>query len=592
MAKIDSWVTKVTRLKNSKVARFSYRAEAYANDEIEGVSSYDYAQDMNVPLATHTDFDASMLSIGARANLSSVPKNGLNHFFGRVSYNLNKVIDFLSDFLDDFISFTEIVKFTTSSTLATYQDGTTKRLLNTAASSITITLPAGETYLGSSTIALAPSAILTITKIGTVWLNFVDNAVTAAKLATARTINGVSFDGSADITVADSTKAPTSHASSATTYGAASEANYGHAKASTVAGSANGAASKGSTPTVFAQSNHVHPLQTSVSGNSGTATKLATAITINGVSFDGSTAITVADSTKAPIAHASSATTYGVSSEANYGHAKASTVVGSANGTASKGSTPTIFAQSNHVHPYEIETLRKSASFTLGTYADGKKLRIANTHATTTITVTLPSGITYAGAITSFTLKPYEKIEIELFGTEWDEVRNEGIGTITATGSTTADFGRLLCQGQALSRTTYARLFNRIGTAFGVGNGSTTFNLPDLREVALVGAGTNVLNASGIASHNALITGQFQDDQMQGHRHTGGMRVTQAMPYSIYAYGITGGASQPSLDVAAHATLNYNQPNTSSPILDSNGSPRTGNTTHGKQLGVNYQIKY
>ena len=35
MGKTDSWITKIPRLKNSKVARFSYRAEAYANDEIE-----------------------------------------------------------------------------------------------------------------------------------------------------------------------------------------------------------------------------------------------------------------------------------------------------------------------------------------------------------------------------------------------------------------------------------------------------------------------------------------------------------------------------------------------------------------------------
>ena len=94
MSKVDSWVTKVPRLKNSKVARFSYKAEAYANDNIEGVDSYDYSRAMNVPLATHTDFDASVLSSGARTSFSSVPKNGLNHFFGRVSYNLNKVIDF------------------------------------------------------------------------------------------------------------------------------------------------------------------------------------------------------------------------------------------------------------------------------------------------------------------------------------------------------------------------------------------------------------------------------------------------------------------------------------------------------------------
>lgn len=179
MSKIDSWVTKIPRLKNSKVARFSYRAEAYANDEIEGVDSYDYAQDMNVPLATHTDFDADMLSIGARTNFSSVPKNGLNHFFGRVSYNLNKVIDFLSDLLDDFISFTEIVEVTSSATLSAYANGTTKRLLSTAGSTITITLPAGETYLGSNTILLAPSIMLTITKRGTVWINSSGNAITA-----------------------------------------------------------------------------------------------------------------------------------------------------------------------------------------------------------------------------------------------------------------------------------------------------------------------------------------------------------------------------------------------------------------------------
>ena len=45
----------------------------------------------------------------------------------------------------------------------------------------------------------------------------------------------------------------------------------------------------------------------------------------------------------------------------------------------------------------------------------------------------------------------------------------------------TAPNGWLLCYGQEISRTTYARLFALIGTTFGVGNGTTTFNLPDLR---------------------------------------------------------------------------------------------------------------
>ena len=147
---------------------------------------------MNVPLATHTDFDPSMLSIGARAQFSSIPKYGLNHFFGRVSYNLNKVIDFLSDFLSDFISleerftsFTEIVSFSSSATLSNYADGATKRLLNTSGSDITITLPEGETYLGSDTITLYPSVMLTIAKRGTVWINSSGNSATANTATTA-----------------------------------------------------------------------------------------------------------------------------------------------------------------------------------------------------------------------------------------------------------------------------------------------------------------------------------------------------------------------------------------------------------------------
>lgn len=56
------------------------------------------------------------------------------------------------------------------------------------------------------------------------------NAATATKLQTARQINGVAFDGTANITVADGTKAPTSHASTGTSYGLGTTANYGHVK--------------------------------------------------------------------------------------------------------------------------------------------------------------------------------------------------------------------------------------------------------------------------------------------------------------------------------------------------------------------------
>ena len=81
------------------------------------------------------------------------------------------------------------------------------------------------------------------------------------------------------------------------------------------------------------------------------------------------------------------------------------------------------------------------------------------------------------------------------------------IGSIIPYGGTTAPDGFLLCQGQAISRTTYAELFAVIGTSFGSGDGSTTFNVPDLRGEFLRGAGTNSHSGQG----NGGIVGQHQD---------------------------------------------------------------------------------
>lgn len=54
-------------------------------------------------------------------------------------------------------------------------------------------------------------------------------------------------------------------------------------------------------------------------------------------------------------------------------------------------------------------------------------------------------------------------------------------GSVISFGGTAAPSGWLLCFGQAVSRTTYAALFAAIGTTYGAGDGSTTFNLPDFR---------------------------------------------------------------------------------------------------------------
>jgi microcystin-dependent protein len=62
-------------------------------------------------------------------------------------------------------------------------------------------------------------------------------------------------------------------------------------------------------------------------------------------------------------------------------------------------------------------------------------------------------------------------------------------GSIMPYGGAAAPAGWLLCNGQAVSRTTYATLFGVVGVAFGPGNNVDTFNLPDLRGRMPIGAG-------------------------------------------------------------------------------------------------------
>lgn len=69
-------------------------------------------------------------------------------------------------------------------------------------------------------------------------------------------------------------------------------------------------------------------------------------------------------------------------------------------------------------------------------------------------------------------------------------------GSILPYGGSTAPTGYLLCDGSAVSRSQYAALFAILSTAYGVGNGSTTFNLPDLRQRFPLGKSTSGTGAT------------------------------------------------------------------------------------------------
>ena len=149
--------------------------------------------------------------------------------------------------------------------------------------------------------------------------------------------------------------------------------------------------------------------------------------------------------------------------------------------------------------------------------------------------------------------------------------------------------GYLPCDGRAVSRTQYSALFNVIGTSFGNGDNVSTFNVPDLRECVPVGIGTR---SSGVSTHDTYTLGQFKDDQFKSHNHdakiTGGehnhsVKTGVDGPYLPYvapgghAYFATGSYERSSIEGHTHGIEIYN---------------RGGETTHGKQVGVNYIIKY
>jgi microcystin-dependent protein len=94
-------------------------------------------------------------------------------------------------------------------------------------------------------------------------------------------------------------------------------------------------------------------------------------------------------------------------------------------------------------------------------------------------------------------------------------------GSVVAYISTSAPGGWLLCDGSNVSRTTYATLFSVIGTTFGVGDGSTTFTLPDMRGRVPVGYGSGAgLTARSLAATGGEETHTLSVDEIPAHTHS------------------------------------------------------------------------
>ena len=100
-------------------------------------------------------------------------------------------------------------------------------------------------------------------------------------------------------------------------------------------------------------------------------------------------------------------------------------------------------------------------------------------------------------------------------------------GMVSAYAGNTAPTGYALCNGSAVNRTAQAALFAVIGTTYGIGDGSTTFNLPDLRGRVVAGLGESLLGATPdtLGENNGLIadtkTHLLTVGEMPAHDHGG-----------------------------------------------------------------------
>ena len=85
----------------NKVARFAYTNKAYTTNDADGVDEYDVNNAQNIPTADASvlKVNETVLSKGYRAQASSITRMLVNHFFGRMSYNLNKVNDNVSNLI-------------------------------------------------------------------------------------------------------------------------------------------------------------------------------------------------------------------------------------------------------------------------------------------------------------------------------------------------------------------------------------------------------------------------------------------------------------------------------------------------------------
>jgi microcystin-dependent protein len=158
------------------------------------------------------------------------------------------------------------------------------------------------------------------------------------------------------------------------------------------------------------------------------------------------------------------------------------------------------------------------------------------------------------------------------------------VGIVDMFAGSTVPAGSFLCNGQAISRTVYADLFAVIGTTWGVGDGSTTFNVPDMRSVSPIGAGTGThvgTTGRSVATFYGGETHQIAATELPQHTHSASsyqFMIGSIGTSTIYSNNGANVDHSPSYNITA-------QPNTGN-----NAAATTATPTVGPSLAINFII--
>ena len=126
-----------------------------------------------------------------------------------------------------------------------------------------------------------------------------------------------------------------------------------------------------------------------------------------------------------------------------------------------------------------------------------------------------------------------------------DFTNRSEVGAIKPWGKATAPSGYLLCDGTAVSRTTYAELYVVLGDTYGAGNGSTTFNVPQLQGKTPQGYDGNTYNLAATGGANTVTVAVTNNQAVSA--------VTNTVP-NTQAVSVTGDISNTALTTAQLAS--------------------------------------